>query len=323
MSDPGDAKSIKELAASWLERRDRSDWSQIDQAELDIWLDQSMAHATAFWRLEGAWQRTERLSALREPMRTAQGTQRSALRRSAPWAMAIVLGVVVAATGSTYFATPREKTYSTPIGGHEIVTLRDGTSIELNTDTSIHVAQDDDTRNITLERGEAYFQVVHDPARPFAVQVGTHRVVDIGTKFLLRKDTTKVEVALYEGEASFESLKSGAVTQKTVLRPGDMAIATPTHPSFKTIRSQPADTLIDKLAWQRGFLVMDHTTLAEVVRDLNRYNVEKIVITDPSAARMEMYGTIPINGVNGFVRVAQGVLGLRATRRGDEIQITK
>ncbi len=100
-----------------------------------------------------------------------------------------------------------------------------------------------------------------------------------------------------------------------------MAIAAPNHPSFKTIRSEPADALVNKLAWQRGFLVMDHTTLAEVVRDLNRYNVEKIVIADPSASRMEMYGTIPINGVNGFVRVAQGVLGLRATRHGDEIQI--
>ncbi len=184
MSNPGDAKSIKDVAASWLERRDRSDWSQTEQAELDAWLDQSMAHATAFWRLEGAWQRTERLSALREPMRSSQGTQRSALRRSAPWATAVVLAAILAASGSTYFAPSRAKSYSTPIGGHEIVTLGDGTSIELNTDTSIQVARNGDTRNITLEKGEAYFQVVHDPAHPFVVHVGTHRVVDIGTKFL-------------------------------------------------------------------------------------------------------------------------------------------
>lgn len=323
MSDPGDAKAIKEMAASWLERRDRTDWSEQDQAALTAWLDESLAHATAFWRLEGAWQRTERLSALREPMRTAQATPRSVLRRSAPWVMAAAFAAVIAATGNTYFVAPRVKSYSTPVGGHEIVTLRDGTSIELNTDTSLRIAQDGDTRNVTLVKGEAYFQVVHDSAHPFVVRVGTHRVVDIGTKFLLRKDATKVEVALYEGEASFESLKSGAVTQKTVLRPGDVAIATSTHPGFKTIRSEPADALIDKLAWQRGFLVMDHTTLAEVVRDLNRYNVEKIVIADPAAAGMEMYGTIPINGVDGFVRVAQGVLGLHATGRGSEIQISK
>lgn len=323
MNNPDDAKWIKELAASWLERRDRSDWSQADQVELDTWLDQSMAHATAFWRLEGAWQRTEKLSALREPMRASQEMQRSALRRSVPWAMAAALIAVVAGIGSTFFATPRVKTYSTPVGGHEIVTLGDGTSIELNTDTSLRIAQAGEARNVTLERGEAYFQVVHDPAHPFVVQAGTHRVVDIGTKFLLRKDAARVEMALYEGVARFESLKYGAVAQKAVLRPGDVAIAALNHPSFKTIRSEPADTLVNKLAWQRGFLVMDHTTLAEVVRDLNRYNVEKIVIADPAAARMQMYGTIPINGVNGFVRVAQGVLGLRATRRGGEIQISK
>lgn len=323
MSDLGDAKAIKERAANWLERRDRADWSIGDQTELDAWLDQSLAHATAFWRLEGAWQRTERLGALREPMRLSSAPQRSALRRTSPWAIALVLGFTAIAIGNSYFASSRAKTYSTPIGGHEIITLRDGTSIELNTDTSIEVAQIGNTRNITLKKGEAYFQVVHDPAHPFVVVAGSHRVVDIGTKFLMRKDAGGVEVALYEGEASFESLKAGTITQKSILKPGDVAVAGPEHRNFRTVRSEPAATLVDKLAWQRGFLVMDHTTLAAVVHDLNRYNVEKIVITDPAAARMEMYGTIPINGVDGFVRVAQDVLGLRVARHGNDIEISK
>jgi transmembrane sensor len=228
-----------------------------------------------------------------------------------------------ALAGSGYFTGPNVKTYTTPIGGHEIVTLSDGTSIELNTDTSIKVAFSGGARNITLERGEGYFQVMHDPAHPFVVRAGTHRVVDIGTKFLLRKYAAKVELALYEGEASFESLKSGEVTQKAILKPGDVVVAVSNHPGFRTTRSEPADVLVNKLAWQRGFVVMDHTTLADVVRDLNRYNVEKIIISDPAAARMQMYGTIPINGVDGFVRVAQGVLGLRAIRRGNEIEISK
>lgn len=323
MSDPGDAKAIKERAAGWLERRDRADWSAADEAQLNAWLDQSLTHATAFWRLEGAWQRTERLSALRGPMRVSKTSQRSTLWRTTPWAVTLMLGLIAVAIGGNYFTSSRAKTYSTPIGGHEIITLRDGTSIELNTDTSIEVAQSGDARNITLKKGEAYFQVVHDPAHPFVVIAGSHRVVDIGTKFLMRKDSGGVEVALYEGEASFESVKSGTITQKAILKPGDVAVAGPEHRSFRTVRSEPAATLVDKLAWQRGFLVMDHTTLAAVVRDLNRYNVEKIVITDPAAARMEMYGTIPINGVDGFVRVAQDVLGLRVARRGNDIEISK
>jgi len=324
MSHPslGDAKSIKDVAASWLERRDREDWSPASQAELDTWLDESMAHATAFWRLEGAWQRTERLGALREPMRVSLEAPRAHLRRAMPWVAGLAFAAVIAA-GGNYLAAPHAKTYSTPIGGHEIITLSDGSSIELNTDTSLKVALEDGARNVTLEKGEAYFQVVHDPAHPFVAQAGVHRVVDIGTKFLLRKEAGKVEVALYEGKASFESLESGAIAQKVVLQPGDVATAASNSPGFKMVRNEPAGTLVNKLAWQRGFLVMDHTTLAQAARDLNRYNRQKIVIADSTAANMEMYGTIPINGIEGFVRVAQGVLGLRVVRHGDEITISK
>jgi len=90
-----------------------------------------------------------------------------------------------------------------------------------------------------------------------------------------------------------------------------------------TVTNEPAHTLINELAWQRGFLVLDHTALGDAARDLNRYNRQKIVIVDPNVARMQMYGTIPINGVDGFIRVAQDVLRLNVIKRGDEIVISR
>ena len=58
-------KNIKDRATDWFERRDRAGWTQEDQVELDAWLAASPAHLIAYWRVESAWARIERLSALK------------------------------------------------------------------------------------------------------------------------------------------------------------------------------------------------------------------------------------------------------------------
>src|SRR6185312_11285399 len=60
-----DAKDAKTRAAAWLERRDRADWSESDQAELDKWLVESPGNLLAYWRVEAAWDNTNRLIAVR------------------------------------------------------------------------------------------------------------------------------------------------------------------------------------------------------------------------------------------------------------------
>src|SRR3546814_6367265 len=50
----------------WLERREQPDWSDDDRATLDAWLDASIAHKLAYWRLEHGWTKVGRLAALRQ-----------------------------------------------------------------------------------------------------------------------------------------------------------------------------------------------------------------------------------------------------------------
>lgn len=58
------SRQIEQTAAAWLARRDAGDWSERDQAQLDAWLDASVAHRVAFVRLDAAWRQTDRLKAL-------------------------------------------------------------------------------------------------------------------------------------------------------------------------------------------------------------------------------------------------------------------
>src|SRR5262249_13690361 len=58
------AQAVNARAASWLERQERGQWSARDQIECDAWLDESLAHQTAYWRLTEAWTRADRLRVL-------------------------------------------------------------------------------------------------------------------------------------------------------------------------------------------------------------------------------------------------------------------
>jgi len=307
----GSALDIEGQAALWLQRWQFWDWSPSDQAELDAWLAQSTAHEVAYIRLMSGYGRTERLIALRAPR-----LDRSMLGRL--FRIAAAAGVVVAlGSAALIYSKPKEVTYTTPIGGRQTIMLADGSRIDLNTDSALRIGTD--ARRVTLDSGEAYFQIKHDSARPFVVTVGEHRVIDLGTKFLVRSKMDHLDVTLVEGRARIDSGNGGA-TQSVVLTPGDEVIATARE--ITKVRKTPQD-LSNELGWRRGVIVFQHTTLADAVAEFNRYNPNKILIGSNAVAALKIDGTFPSDDPDSFVEIAQDILHLRVERRGESVVITK
>ena len=132
-----------------------------------------------------------------------------------------------------------------------------------------------------LEKGEAFFDIKHNAARPFSVTAAGHRVIDLGTKFVVWNMPGKLEVSLLEGRQDFES--TNAVNVKpTVLSPGDAVVAT-TH-AIKVTRKS-TDELGIELGWRRGLLTFYRSSLMDAAAEMNRYNERKIVVADAAAAR--------------------------------------
>ncbi len=309
------ADDIERAASRWLERRDRESWSGEDQAALDAWLEESPAHEIAFWRLDAAWDRTDRLTALRNPA-PESAAPRARLPLIAGIAAAFVL---LAALGGTYFSAARhniDRTFQTALGGHETVSFADGSRIELNTNTVVRTRMTTASRTVWLEKGEAFFHVKHDAAHPFVVIAGDHRITDLGTEFAVRRDSGDLKVAVLDGKVR---LGSGAA-QRRILTGGEVAAAT--RDSIVVTR-RSIRALADELSWRRGVLVFDETALGEAAAELNRYNREQLVISDPSIARLVIAGTLPVNGIEGFARLAQTVLGLHVEHRKNEIVISR
>jgi transmembrane sensor len=312
-------EAVRAEAAEWLARRDRGPWSEEDRTALERWLAQSLAHSTAFWRLEAAWNRADRLRAVRADTGNrflqAVGSRISPMLFRAA-AAALVIGI--AGTSAFYAMQPRERSYETTVGGHETLTLGDGTKVELNTDTTVRVSQD--RRKVWLDRGEAYFDVVHDAAHPFTVMVGDHRVTDLGTKFLVRQNANRIEVSLFEGRAKLDSTAEWSRSRSATLMPGDVAVATANSLS---VMKKPEKAMTSELGWRRGVLIFRHASLAEAAAEFNRYNRRKLVVEDAAAARLTIDGTFQADNIEDFTRLAQLVLGVRAEDRGSEIALMR
>jgi len=315
------AIAIKHQAATWLERRDRSDWFEDDQRELDAWLGASTANFLAYQRVAMAWGRAERLVALEphefQPASAGKpASDRSFFIRAAALVATLTLFALV---GASYVLLPKVETYSTTIGGHQTIALADGSVVELNTDTVFRADLGLTHRTGWLEKGEAYFSIAHDANRPFVVTAGSHKITVLGTKFSIRKDSDRLEVALVDGRVWF-SADNGAPSQSALMTPGDVLVATAIGVS---VTKETRKRIGDDLAWRSGILVFRDTPLAEAAQQYNRYNREKITIRDPFAAAHRISGALPATNTQEFAHIAQKFFGLHVKRDGDEIVISR
>ncbi len=314
------AKDVNARAADWLQRREFWTWSETDQAALDAWLDESWAHRVAYHRLETAWSRTGRLAALRGFREEKEESARSGAR---PFlfriAAAAALIAVIGAAGALYIWQPQPRSFATAKGERETISLSDGTQIELNTNTRLRILATGAQRQVWLDRGEAYFEVRHDPNRPFTVWAGNKRVTDIGTKFVVRKERAKLELSVIDGRVGVSGASDPHPEDGLRLSKGDVLIATANSTS---VQKASAKTLASDFSWLHGMLVFDDMPVAQVVAEFNRYSSEKLVVADEAAARTRVSATFPVSGVEDFVALAHRVLGLKVQRKNGETVIS-
>jgi len=313
------AAEIEAAAAEWLQRRSFWNWTAEDEAALEAWLAQSLAHRIAFWRLNAGFSRTDRLAALRPLQGTAEarrGSFSALAKLAAAFAMIAALGL----GASLYVLQPRERTYTTGIGGHETIAFSDGTRIELNTDTVLSTRMTTRERMVWLKKGEAFFQIRHDPAHPFIVMAGNRRITDLGTKFSVHRDGARLEVAVVAGRVRFSPADGANDLQSALLTPGDVAVATP---SSLMVTKKSTSDIANELGWRKGLLVFRHVALAAAIAEFNRYNTTKLVVADPATAQMKIYGVFRADNVEDFTALAHMVLGLHVAHEGNTILLSR
>ncbi|MBO9713303.1 FecR domain-containing protein [Sphingomonas sp.] len=315
------ADTVEQAAAEWLGRREEAAWSATDEAAFGAWMEASLAHKAAYWRLEHGWRMADRIGALGpvEPVAAPPASRRPARIALAALAASLLVALVGSALWLMRPQTVPIARFHTPVGGHQLVALADGSRIELNTATEVRSAVGAARREVWLDRGEAYFEVALRRGEAFIVHAGSRTITALGTKFSVRCDGDTVSVSVLEGSVRIEdALRGGAAASATATK-GDRVII---RGVSTLVAAQSVERVEDALAWRDGMLAFDQTPLSEAAAEFNRYNHRRLVIDDPAVASIRIGGAFQASNVDAFARLLKDAYGLRMTVRQDEIVIS-
>lgn len=328
------AAIIEEEAARWLLRREDPDWSTADAVALAAWLDCTMAHRAAFWRLEQGWAAADRVAALglsAPPARASRlGWRRgigsiARMPRGFRGSIAASLLVFLLAGGiwwSRIISSPAPEAvtlaYRTPVGGQRLLKLDDGSRVEMNTATTLRASAGSDTREVWLDDGEAYFDIVHRRDRDFVVHAGPRTITVLGTRFIVRRAGDKVTVAVLSGRVRVQDAvpEAGARMRSAVVTTGDIAVSQPRATLITTDTPVRVDAIA---AWRNGMIVFDNTTLSDATAEFNRYSKRPIHVADPALAELRIGGSFRTRDGAAFVELMRRAYHVRV--RDDDTAI--
>ncbi|MBP7703720.1 MAG: FecR domain-containing protein [Caulobacter sp.] len=314
------AADLEATAALWLSRREDEGWGEADQRALDAWLEASVDHKMAFWRMEFGWRQAGRMAALKAAP-PATSPPRPRLEAWRPALMAAGIAAVALIAVPLLLQSPMGASrYVTEVGGRATVPLRDGTRVELNTATRLRAEVGAKERTVWLDRGEAYFDVAHDAARPFVVHAGDRKVTVLGTRFSIRREGDRVEIVVAEGRVRVEAAGGAATGAPAVLLRGDRLVAD----GASTLRPpRSVEQVSEDLAWRDGLLSFEQTPLDEAAREFNRYNSTRLVVTGAAASEIRIDGRFEAANVEAFARLMQRGYGLKVARTDQTITISE
>ncbi|QPH41199.1 FecR family protein [Pedobacter endophyticus] len=159
-------------------------------------------------------------------------------------------------------------TVRTPKGRQYHLTLSDGTKVWLNAASSIEypVAFTTGARKVTIS-GEAYFEVVKNPKKPFRVNIADSKtnIEVLGTHFNVNTyaDNGNYKTTLLEG-----SIKLNTGKLKFLLKPNQQAITQPQSDQFQIIENINPEDIV---AWKNDLFYFNEASIDDVMQELARW----------------------------------------------------
>jgi len=209
------------------------------------------------------------------------------------------------------------QSYQSATGQVRNVVLPDGSIVGLNTQTELEWVGSPSDRRVRLIRGEAYFQVVHDPSRPFRIMLAHSQVQVLGTRFdVYQMASGDVRVSVISGMVAVEALDDGQGVPSWSRR----------LTSGQQIEYSPVGLVADVhsivapkvIRWREGMLETQGEPLKDFVSDLSRYTTKRIVIADPRAAIQQVGGAFSVRNIDSTLDRLSRIAPVSVTHQRDE-----
>ena len=310
-------------AAAWRVRLTENDLEGCP--ELSDWLAADARNVAAWKQVQDDWALFAdhatspeilelRSAALAHAHEAGRGRWVRSRRFAIAHRLGIAAGIVILAAAGLFVWMKQPDVYSTRAGERRIVTLADGSQIALDCRSEVRVAYSTHARELTLTRGQARFDVVHDFERPFSVTADGHEVVAMGTSFNVDLFGPNLLVTLIEGRivvsstpALSDATKVEIPLPRITLDAGEQVVFAP-----KTPPSVARVNLGQATAWENGEIVSENESLTMLVARINRYAQHAVVIGDPETGELHVSGVFHTGDINGFISTIVAYLPVRA-----------
>lgn len=329
-----DPDELQREASEWIARLNAEDATPEDRARFEAWRLAHPRHARAYEELAATWNAFVAAGPLVRAVSFGQSMSAAASLRAPrrPWyaAAAVVLAAALLAGGWFWTRLTPQPVFQTAIGEHATISLPDGSTLELNSNSLAREEYSAGARIIRLERGEAYFNVAHDTQRPFWVVGGGSWVRAVGTAFNVDLRSSDVLVTVSEG-----TVKVSPAEPFPSLTPSDGALARlpvsvvtagqqiDLRGRTTAVRSLAPDDLTRSVAWRSGTLYFENQPLSEVIDELSRYTSLRLIVEDPKLRDIPVGGTFQASsqGVEALLRMLHDGFGLDLQREDGRVYI--
>jgi ferric-dicitrate binding protein FerR (iron transport regulator) len=183
--------------------------------------------------------------------------------------------------GYHFLFMPKQKVLAPPVemqtiyvpeGQRAEFTLADGTKVWLNAKTTLTYPNyfAGAERNVNLD-GEAYFNVMHNPAKPFIVQTGTYRVNVLGTEFNVKaySQNHQFETSLIRGSVE---VWDNVTNRKYFLKPEHKLYTGNGQLVTGELHSH------DPFLWKNGIIAFENDSVSAIFEKLQLYYDTHIVL---------------------------------------------
>jgi transmembrane sensor len=342
-----DLSTVEAEAAQWVARLDAAPEDMHLKAEFERWKAQSQLHEDAATRLSGLWADMDELARLapmvtpsaptawRRPGRPA-GRRWQALRPAGFGALAAIAAMFAVVLG--FDPATRDtlveriigaetRLYATAVGEQRTITLEDGSSVQLNTDSRLEVRYTASSRDLRLLRGEAFFDVAANPTRPFSVYGADGVARAVGTAFVVRLHGQRMDVTVTKGivevaaltlpptPPALESLADRPRLAPALVAADNGEVATASiAPQGITRQKLSASDAARQFAWRQGMLAFSGDRLSSVIADVSRYTDIDIEIADPALNDLQVSGYFKVGEVEPMLEALESGFNVRVER---------
>lgn len=318
-----DSRELKpsEEAIAWFVRLRSGDATPEERRRFAAWQTASPENHRAYAEIERLWGEIREVlpgvaGGALASARIGPSPLRQAYRRYG-WLAGLAASVLVALAAllhALHVTDPWLSDYYTASGEQREIRLADDSTVLLNTDTALSLADTATTRRAVLDRGQARFTVAPDPERPFEVVAGVATVRAVGTVFeVYRVTEAQIRIIVQEHGVELRLDGTAAAGAKTTVRKIAAGQAIAYRAGEPLGRPETVD-LARATAWQSQRLMVNDQRLAEAIAELNRYRRGTIFITDDLLENLRVTGVFPLDDPEGALQAIETGLGFRTTR---------